>query len=685
MKMGFYPKLAFEGIRKNKRMYVPYILTCVGMVCMLYIIMFLSDTGAISGIIGEGTIRPVLKLGGCVIAFFACIFLFYTNSFLMRRRKKEFGLYNILGMGKRHIALMLFWETAMTALFSLVAGLFCGISLSKLAELLLLNIVQQEVSYTFSVSVTAITFTAVVFGVIFTLLLLNGIRQVRFSSAITLLKSENTGEKPPKSNVLVGLLGIALLAGAYFIALTIKDPLSTLTAFFIAVLMVIAGTYLLMTASSVLLCRILQKNKSYYYKPNHFVSISSMVYRMKRNGAGLASICILATMVLVMISSTASLYFGCEGALLSRYPREINNDFFIDPEVGAEALSDENINEMKSETDALAEKYGITPKNAYAYRSAYIAGIIRDGIVETDASNADIGDALTGVWQFYFVPLSDYNKIMGTDETLEKGEALIYTYRAGYDLDRIAFKNGQSFKIKKQADSFVNSTSAAMSAVSTMLIVVPDLSESIKGLADYTDHNGDPMLNLRYRWIYYFDTGAEDEKNSEFANELYYKFNSDESLSKYGLSYCNYELRSPNRKDFYALYGGLMYLGIILSAVFIFAAVLIIYYKQISEGYEDKARFEIMKKVGMTEREIRKNINSQLLTVFFLPPGLAACHLFFAFPMIEKMLLLMNLNDSSLFAAATIICIIVFLAFYMLVYRITSSAYFNIVNGGKEE
>ena len=323
MKAGFYPRLALDGIRKNKRLYLPYMLICIGTIMMYYIILFLQHSQALEYMPGSGTICATLNLGGWVIAVFACIFLFYTNSFIIRRRKKEFGLYNMLGMGKRNIGRILIWETLFVYIITVGLGLAAGIILSKLAELGLVNIMQADVTYNLSVSVQAIAMTALIFGIIFALLFLNGLRQIRFSSAISLMRSENIGEKPPKGNILFGLLGLALLAGAYYIAITTLDPITALALFFAAVIMVILGTYLLFISGSVAFCRLLQKNKKYYYKPSHFVSVSSMVYRMKRNGAGLASICVLATMVLVMLSSTASLYFGSGDALNTRYPREI--------------------------------------------------------------------------------------------------------------------------------------------------------------------------------------------------------------------------------------------------------------------------------------------------------------------------------------------------------------------------
>ena len=679
MRIGFYPKLAASSILKNKRMFIPYIFTCTGMVMMFYIIIFLAVSDALSPLIGAEIIRQIFALGSWVIAIFAGIFLFYTNSFLIRRRKKEFGLYNILGMGKRNIARILFWETLLIAVLSIGVGLLAGLLFSKLAELGLVNIMHGEVTYDFSVSMLAITRAVQVFGVIFVLLLLNSIRQVRFASAINLMHSENAGEKPPKGNWFIGIIGLLILGAAYYLAVTIQDPLVALVTFFVAVVMVIIGTYLTMISGSVLFCRMLQKKKNYYYKSNHFVSVSSMVYRMKRNGAGLASICILATMVLVMMASTTCLYFGEESAINMRYPREINLEFRVSQ---AAALSDNNIQTLREGVSAELEARHVIPENGYFYRSANIYGIIEGNIVETDASKVNAVDVVSSAYLFYFVPLEDYNAVMGTNETLNDGEALLYSYRTDYYSDTLSFVNGETFKIKKRVDKFTGSGDTAMDMLSSIMLVVPDMEKSIKSLETLEGANANRLLQMK--WIYNFNTGLKPEQQIELYHSLVNTFidaSVKENLGYFAIYATSQEFE---RNDVYGLFGAIFYIGIILSIVFIIAAVLIIYYKQISEGYEDQSRFEIMQKVGMTKREIRKSINSQLLTVFFLPLVFAAMHLAFAFPIIRKLLLAFNLNNVLLFAVTTGISFIVFALFYMVVYRITSNAYYNIVSGAKE-
>lgn len=695
MKKGFYPKLAFDGIRKNKKMYLPYILTSIGMVMMYYIIIFLQFSQSIKDAVQSSTVSEILGLGSWVIAIFSCIFLFYTNSFLIKRRKKEFGLYNILGMDKHNLGIILFWETLIIAVISLVIGLAAGIVFSKLAELIFLNLLKSDVTFDLTVSSQGIGLCAIIFTVINILLFFNSLRQVRFSSAISLVRSEQAGEKPPKGNRLLGILGVLLLGGAYYISLSIKEPLQALTLFFVAVIMVIIGTYLVMISGSVLFCRLLQKNKKYYYKPNHFVSVSSMVYRMKRNGAGLASICILATMVLVMISSTTSLYFGEEDALSIRYPREINIDIStLDTDLEKSGQMDNIISDIKN----ICKNHGVKETGTYTYLSGMISGMITDdGKVETDInridnfSNIALGD-FSSVYSFILIPVDEYNKIIGTSYTLKDDEAIIYNYRndSRYGKNVISFNRGQSFKIVKQTDEFVIDTNAAMSVTPSMALIVNDIDNATKGLT-YNATTAQKIENtgINFHRYYCFDTGVSPQQQIELSKDIANHL--DGNIEKYRADTSNrmfrstVESREQNRLDFFGLYGGLFGLGIILSIVFIFAAVLIIYYKQISEGYEDQSRFEIMQKVGMTKNEIRKSINSQLLTVFFLPLIFAGMHLAFAAPIIKKLLLLFNLTNLNLFIVTILISFAAFALFYMIVYKITSSAYYKIVSGAKED
>lgn len=680
MKKFFYPRLAFDGIRKNKRLYLPYILTQIGMIMMYYIVIFLRYGESLKGTFGEGTVNIVLMLGGWVIAIFACIFLFYTNSFLIRRRKKEFGLYNILGMDKKNISILLFWESLITSAISLFCGLVLGVALSKLAELGLVKAIGgTDISYVFHVSPTAILLTVGVFAVIFLLLFINSVRQIMGASAVTLIRSENLGEKPPKANPLLGIIGAVLLIGAYITAVVITEPLSAILVFFIAVIMVIIGTYLLMIFGSVLLCRFLQKRKTYYYKPNHFISVSSMTYRMKRNGAGLASVCVLATMVLVMISSTTCLLFGTEDSINTRYPRDIVLSTGFDT---IDGLDDSNIEKVAAGVDSLAASHKANASNFASYRSVVTVGTISDGgKLIAGGTGVTIGSNSNAYICFDVVPIEDYNAVMGTNETLAPDEVIVYGYRMKYKYDTVTLGDGKTYKVKKTVDSFLIDGDSAVNIASSIYIFVPDFKSAVTDFAKPENHNG--VRTVNYKYFRFFDTDLDTAGERALCND--YIDATKPVMSSYG-NMMSFSIDSCNvgRDDYYSAFGSLFYLGVMLSVVFIFAAVLIIYYKQVSEGYEDQSRFEIMQKVGMTKKEIRKSINSQLLTVFFLPLAGAGLHMIFASIIIRRILLAFNFNNPVLFVVTTLVCFVVFALFYTLIYRVTSNAYYKIVSGAKE-
>ncbi|MDO4516704.1 MAG: ABC transporter permease [Bacillota bacterium] len=668
MRAGFYPRLAITGIRKNGRLYLPYLLTCVGMVMMHYIIGFLSRYEGLLHIKGGDVMQGMLRFGSGVLAVFALIFLFYTNSFLIRRRNKELGLYNILGMGKGNIARIILWETLILAALALGIGLAAGIAFSKLAELAMVNIMQGEVAYTLSVSPQAILQTVILFVVIFGLILLNGIRRVRTTNPAALLRSENVGEKPPKANWLLGLGGLILLAGAYYLAVSIQNPISALVWFFVAVGMVIVGTYLLFISGSVLLCRILQKNKGFYYKPAHFVSVSSMAYRMKRNGAGLASICILATMVLVMLTGSACLYFGSEDALRTRYPRDIVCEIDL---TSAQGTENETVDALRDRAEGILNAQGVDPSSLVDLRYGQVSGLLAEGQVETDPQRA--GNALTAyddLHQFFFVPLEDYNAMTGDHRTLAGDEALVYGDTESFPGDILSFRGGPAYRIVGELTDFPALGGAVISdVVSAIVIIVPDLDAAAAPLMAMTDSTGAPMLRLH--WYYAFDTNAEESVQVAVAEQLW------ESL---GEGSGSVDSLAANRSDFFGTFGSVFFLGILLSIVFLFATVLIIYYKQISEGFEDQARFGIMQKVGMTREDIRRSINAQMLLVFLLPLVTAVVHLAFAFPMVRKLLMLFNLTNLPLLLQTAGISVLIFAVFYILVYRLTSNAYCAIVS-----
>ena len=686
MRAGLYPKLAWDGIRKNKRFYLPYILTCIGMVMMFYIIHYLAAMPTLKDMPGGDTMEMVLGLGTWVVALFAVIFLFYTNSFLMRRRQKEFGLYNMLGMGKNHLSLLLLWENGILFVISMVGGLLGGILLSKMAELFMLMLLGGEVTYTLRIDPDAFGDTWVIFIPVFALIFLKGLIQIRRSSAIALIKSETVGEKPPKANYLFGIAGIFILAGAYYIALSIKSPLIAMAWFFLAVCMVIVATYLLFISGSVMLCRLLQKNKRYYYKPNHFVSVSSMVYRMKRNGAGLASICILCTMVLVIMMGAGSLYVGQEESLNTRYPHEFaaSVDFLTEGET--KRYSEEKADYFYAQVDEVLNSYDVTPENAEQVLSTTATGMLKDRALILDPSTVDAANTETMeyVTQIYLIPLSAYNQCMGTDKTLNSGEVFLHCVRRTYDAPVITLSDGTVLTVKEHLTDMMGSGEAAMQIIPSMFIVTDDIEAVMESFnKELGSMSGEYKCRLEVS--YSFDADLSEEQQMELGEAIRERVRELDYTGDGGFYSYNVACKAEERADFYGLFGGIFFLGIFLSILFLAATVLIIYYKQVTEGYEDEARFEIMRKVGMTAKDIRKSINSQMLTVFFLPLVTAAVHTAFAFPIVQKLLAIFNLRNTALSLMVTGVAIVIFGIFYGVIYKITSNAYYSIVCGNKND
>lgn len=674
MKTGLYSRLALNGIQKNKQLYIPYILTCSGMVMMFYIISFLSNSELVGKMMGASIMQLCLRLGCVVMSVFSLIFLFYTNSFLIRRRKKEFGLYNILGMGKWNLARVLTWESLIVSLISIISGLFCGILFSKLAELLMIRILKMEADFSLSISTDAVLWTVVLFAAVFLLILLNTLTQIRVSNPIELLHSENSGEKPPNSNWIFALAGVIIMAAAYYIAVSIEDPVSALMWFMVAVVMVIIATYLLFIAGSVAFCKILQKKKNYYYKTNHFISVSSMVFRMKRNGAGLASICILCTMVLVMISSTVCLYMGAEDSLRKRYPRNIGIDMVVDE---IQDLNAEQVQNTKETAYRAAAEKGEKPENIIDYNMAgFLAAIKENKLLTSDLQS------FSDFYTVFLVEIDDYNRIMNKTETLEKGEALLYiTGDYKFNESTIEIEGAETLKIKKTVEGFIENRSSVINKGAVFLFV-SDWQETVSPMMQLANYKGDRLITLHS--CYGYDLSCDDEMQNEIYND-YTSRNEENQIAENKVIRSMYsDCSAIEKTEFYELYGSLFFLGILLGIVFVFAAVLIIYYKQISEGYEDQSRFDIMQKVGMNKKEIRKSINSQVLTVFFLPLLMSAIHLGFAFPMIYKILMIFSITDLSFLILVTISCFAIFALCYVIVYKFTSKAYYSIVSGAKK-
>lgn len=649
MNKFFYGRLALTNIEKNRKTYVPFILASIGTIAMYYIMHFLARNPGFKSMSGGDSLITMLHLGTGIIAVFSFIFLFYTNSFLIKQRKKEFGLFNILGMEKKHIARVIFLEAFSVGVFSIAVGLVTGMVVSKLMFLLLQNLLNFAVPLPYNISVESVTNTAILFGILFFLCFLNNIRHIHLAKPVELLKGGQVGEREPKTRWLFALIGFGTLGYGYYIALVTESPLAALEKFFLAVLLVMVGTYALFTAGSIAILKLLRKKKNFYYKTENFINVSGMIYRMKQNAVGLANIAILSTMVLITLSTTVSLYVGMEGLLKNRYPKDIS--VIINNLVEAETESIQAIIQEE------AEKQGIQLGNSVQYRFHSFAAV-KKGNTFTDSKDAKNLSDFSIVW---IMPLEDYNALENKTISLEEDEALLYTYRGDRIKDTVAFID-KTFTIKEELEDLPNIGEASALATNAYFIVLKD-EEVIKRV--------DPeMKELSY--YYGVDVNADSEKEIALTYALSKRINDSYDGSVEGLE--------ESRESFYSVYGGLFFLGIFLGFLFLMATVLIIYYKQISEGFDDKKRFEIMQKVGLSKDEIKKSIKSQVLMVFFLPLLTAVIHIAFAFKVITKLLVLFNLTDVGLFALCTGATILIFAAIYAIIYRLTAREYYKIVS-----
>ena len=660
MNNRFFPKLAASNIKKNGKAYIPYILSCVMTVAMFYIVKSLSYNPGLKNMVGSNTMMTMMSMCSVMIALFAIIFLFYTNSFLVKRRKKEFGVFNILGMEKSHIAKTMAWENFYVTLISIAGGLVIGIALDKAIFLLIAQVLNEEISLGFFISDKAIISTVVMFCIIFLLILLNSIRQIQTANPIELLTAGNAGEREPKTKWVLTILGLLSLGTGYYIALAIKNPLTALVYFFFAVILVIIGTYMLFTAGSIALLKILRKNKKYYYKTKHFTSISGMIYRMKQNAVGLANICILSTAVLVMVSSTSSLMLGMQDVIATRYP----DDFIVYSNETSEERAYESFDAIRE----LQEEQNLNVTSEREYRYLVFPAFINGDTFEVtrDANFSSLGN----LNNLIFVSLSDYNRVMGTDKTLAEDEILVYSDRLQFDYPTLKIFD-REYSVKEKIDEFIGNGLIVAVAANTQFIVLPDGTDIEELYALQKEALSDGAREIQY--YYGFNSDADEETQRAFYRTLL------EDYVGHGYE-GTIESKADSRSEFVGLYGGFFFIGIFLGILFIMATVLIIYYKQISEGYDDKQRYEIMQKVGMTHQEIKNSIHSQVLTVFFLPLIVAGIHIAVAFPIITKLLALLNLLNVQLFLTCTVVCYVVFAVMYLLIYLLTARTYYKIVS-----
>ncbi len=654
-----YWRLARHAVTNNRQTYLPYLLAATFTVMIFYILLSLSRDPALEQIHGGYVAAEFMTMGSVIVAFFAIIFLFYTNSFLMKQRKKELGLYNILGMEKKHIARILAVETAFLGAVSITAGIVLGICCNKLAYLLIVHLLRGTVTLGFYLSLKTIGNTVLLFAAIFLFTYVNAVRQIHLANPIELLRSAQTGEREPQAKKLIALLGVLCLSAGYVIAVTLQQPLLELLSFVAAILLVILGTYCLFTAGSIALLKLLKRKKSYYYAPSHFFSISGLLYRMKQNAVGLANICILSTMVLVLLSSTVTLMLGIDKTVAVRNPYDITI-------YASNSNAQQNQQWMQATDNLLTEQQlAATERIAYPYLECAVT-ITGEQMQTIDNRALITGNTLIQsksetTKKLLVIPYSAYQNCEAAPVPLTDEQMLLFAVNAALPDNSVAL-NGQSYTVRALAQPFVHYGMLDFSSNGGYYAVMTDAAFQ----------QFQQVIQQPQRFFYGISLPQERQAQLALTDQLR------TVLEAQGFS-GRVESKSSMESEILGLYGGLLFLGCFLSAIFLVATVLIIYYKQISEGYEDKNRYEIMQKVGMSQQEVKASIRAQIKIVFFLPLLTAMLHLAFCLPALYKLLTTMGLIQWSQILCSAALCCAVFAVFYAAVFAITSRTYYQIV------
>lgn len=666
MRKGLFIKLAISNIKRNKGTYIPYMITCICCIAMTYMMFFVTQSKDLSVQVPDSAmVTSIMFLGIAVIYIFSFIFLLYSNSFVMKRRQKEIGLYNILGLEKGHIMKMMAVETLFTSAISIIGGIAVGILGSKLALLLLLKILHVPAQLGFYVCVPGIVVCTVLFLPVVIVTLFRNVHRVRLSQPIELLRSGNTGEREPKAKWLMALLGFICLGSGYYIAVTTKSPVTALGLFFAAVLLVMAGTYLLFTAGSIAVLKVMRWKKSFYYKIKNFTSISGMIYRMKQNAMGLASICILSTGVLLMLSTTVSLNMGIEDSLSDMFPYDAGFTF--------NHVTFEEVPRLRNAFDEAVEK----EKVPYEEK---ITQVVLDISVARNGNDMEIltrdTAASANVEYLTVVPEEEYEKISGKTVELKPGEILAFQENGGKGNISL---NGVTYKVKEWLKEKPTYERGNNIFYKTTIVVTKEDLQKMDALQK--ELAGKDRGYLKLEFGLYIEGGKEaDIKYGNLLQEDLAPLAETLQAEDGDMTpWFRYNIREEHYSSFYTLNGGLLFLGIFLGFIFLVGAGMIIYYKQMSEGYEDKERFEIMQKVGMSRKEVKSAIRRQILMVFFLPLLMAVLHIIMAFPMMSRLLGLLGMMNTELYVLCTAGTIAVFAVIYAAIYMCTAKSYYKIV------
>lgn len=727
MTRGFYTRLAWTGIQKNRQLYYPYFLSGIVMVMVFYIFHFLATSEVVHTLPGKAVLPYLFYIGEGAVGLFSIPFLFYTNASLIRKRKRELGLYNILGMNKRNIASVLFRETVISYGIVVVIGIFAGFLFSKIAELVLVNIMGRQVDYRIYVDWKGALVVLVVFAVIYLMILVNALWQIHANNPIELLHSDSQGERPPKSHMFLTVLSLVLIGAGYCATADVTAVEYQLAQIFVTVVLLIAGTFLLFICAFVALCRILQNRKTYYYQTSHFVTISTMAYRMKRSGASLAAICVLVTLVLVACSFSVSFYAGSMEVLQRTYPYDLSVRVEIPPEkignelaegtctegyrAGIDAIISSVMGSVQSDAGQSAEQgsfmqaqAGVGGEGCAVYFANMLAMFV-DGRLDLGRDMRDTwftpGSGQYPGWTegneeivwLHVLSLDAYNRLCGTTEKLGDDEVFVILEKGEYQADRIVLNDsGAGLNVNPAAKAVPKMTDASISldndrtrddritahGCRNVFLVVSDLYDFMggeEGSMRYAQKN-----YMAYDWEYYWNLSASEEALYAIYDQVQAHIRAESEAADTEKTMCF--LKLERGENYYALAGAVLFIAVVMDSVFIAVTALIMYYKQISEGYEDQRRFSIMRKVGMTQKEIKSSINSQMLTVFALPLLVAGVHLVFTSNIVYMMQKMVVADNKPLMIRVMVITYLLFAMVYSLVYGMTSRTYYGIVNRG---
>ncbi|QHJ72105.1 FtsX-like permease family protein [Planococcus halotolerans] len=659
MNNRFFSSLALRNIKSNKQLYIPFLLSSTAIIAMFFLMVSLMTNRFVQE--RSSSLPTLFMIGVVVIGIFSVIFILYTNSFLIKRRKKEIGLYGILGLEKKHVAKILFFESLFSSLLSIAAGLLTGLLFGRLVFMLLNFMLRMPNNIMYTTSLLSVGVTIALFTVIFGLTYLYNVSQFTFANPIKLLKGKQEGEKEPKGSLILFILSLIFLGWGYGISITIPDPLAAIEKFFLAVLLVIIGTYLLFISGSIFILKALKNNKRIYYRPGAFISISGMLYRMKQNAVGLANICILASMVIIAVSTTVTIYLGSEETLENRYPYEHNIKLFGDMDNVAEMNN--RFFELQDEVLALTEEKGLEVTEMESYRYESFFGKLEDGSFVFEQSSAD------GTLPILMmaIPLEDFNEMAGENYSLEDDEALFYHSTKTYEKEELAIGN-KSYRLTEIENEF----SADMALTESIAIVVPDVSHLLDFREAYMEQFPESThitIDAEIGW----NTEGTEEQEEALIEQLRseYSFSSEND----GL----YNSRDVQREEWYSVNGGFLFLGVFLGLLFTLGTLLITYFKQVSEGFDDRGKFQIMQKVGLDEEMIKESTRSQIVWMFLLPIVIATIHVSFAYPIVRKLLMIFGVTNDMTWLLTFIAVVIAFAAIYWMIYRVTSRVYYSIV------